>query len=114
MNTMLSLSDIITLFLTFCGGISIIGAATAYIGKAIGWIKKPEMTQNAKLEDHEKRITKLEEKTDNDFEDIKDLQKEVKMVLKAVVAMMKHELDGNNTDDLKKAQKAIEDYLVEK
>ena len=113
-QTLFSIHDIIALFLAFCGGISIIGAATVYIGKAIGWIRKPELQQNATLDDHEKRIKRLEEKTDNDFDEIKKLQREVKMVLKATLAIMKHEIDGNNTQELQKTRDDIEEYLLDK
>lgn len=111
---MITIHSMIQLFLAFCGGISILGAAAVYIAKAVGWIRKPEMTQNKILEDHEDRITRLEEKTDNDYDDIKKLQKEVKMVLKATLAIMKHEIDGNNTTDLQKTRDDIEEYLLDK
>ena len=111
---MIPIEEVIKLFLAFCGGISCLGAAAVYIAKAIGWIRKPEVTQNKMLEDHEKRITKLEEKTDNDYDDIKKLQKEVKMVLKATLEIMKHELDDNNTIGLQKTRDDIENYLLEK
>ena len=111
---MIPVSDLISLFLAFCGGISIIGAAAAYVAKAVGWLKRPEEKQNEILQDHEKRIARLEEKTDNYYSDIRKLQQEMKMMLRAVVAIMKHEIDGNNTADLKKEQEAIDDYLFEK
>lgn len=111
---MIEIQDVISLFLTFCGGIGIIGAATVYIAKAVGWIRKPEIKQDAILQDHEKRITELEEKTDNDYTEIQKLQNEMKMMLKAVVAIMKHEIDGNHKEDLLAAQKDIEKYLLEK
>ena len=111
---MIQIQDVISLFLTFCGGITIIGGAAVYLAKAVGWLKKPETKQNEVLDDHEKRIARLEEKTDNDYSDIRKLQQEMKMMLRAVVAIMKHEIDGNNTADLKKEQEAIDDYLFEK
>ena len=111
---MIEIQDVISLFLTFCGGIGIIGAATVYIAKAVGWIRKPEIKQDAILQDHEKRITELEEKTDNDYTEIQKLQKEMKMMLKAVVAIMKHEIDGNHKEDLLNVQHDIEKYLLEK
>ena len=95
MMDMIQIQDVISLFLTFCGGVSIIGAAAVYIAKAIGWIKKPEIKQNEILKDHEDRIARLEDKVGNDYTEIKRLQKEMKMVLRAVVAIMKHELDDN-------------------
>ena len=111
---MIEIQDVISLFLTFCGGIGIIGAATVYIAKAVGWIRRPEIKQDNILQDHEKRITELEGKTETDYTEIKKLQAEMKMMLKAVVAIMKHEIDGNHQADLLAAQKDIEKYLVEK
>lgn len=111
---MISIQNLISLFLSFCGGVGILGAAAVYIAKAVGWIRRPEKRQDDILTDHEKRIKKLEEKTDNDYDDIQDLQKEVKMLLKAIVAIMKHELDGNHQKDLQEAQSDIEKYLLEK
>jgi len=111
---MIQIQDVISLFLTFCGGVSIIGAAAVYIAKAVGWIRKPEVKQNEILQDHEKRICELEAKADNDYEDIKTLQTEVKMMLKATLALMKHAIDGNHTSDLQRTKDDIEDYLVGK
>ena len=111
---MITIQAIIQLFLAFCGGVSVLGAAAVYIAKAVGWIRKPEIKQNAVLDDHEKRIKRLEEKTDNDYENINKLQTEMKMMLKATLALMKHAIDGNHTDDLLKVKDDIEDYLLEK
>lgn len=111
---LVSVHDIATLFLAFCGGVSALGVAITYIAKAVGWIRRPEIKQNDTLNDHEKRISKLEEKVDNDYNDIKVLQNEVKMMLEAVVAIMKHEIDGNHTEDLLNTQNKIEKYLINK
>ena len=110
---MVSITAIIQLFLAFCAGISCMGAALAYIAKAIGWIRKPEADQNRMLEDHEKRIKDLETKVDKDYTDISKLQKEMELVLRAVVAIMKHDLDGNNTEDMNAVQHDIDKYLIE-
>lgn len=108
---MIEIQDVISLFLTFCGGIGIIGAATVYIAKAVGWIRRPEHKQDAILQDHEKRISELEEKTENDYSDIKKLQEEMAMMLRAVMALVSHSLDGNNKDELKDSKKEINGYL---
>lgn len=108
---MITIQAIIQLFLAFCGGVSVLGAAAVYIAKAVGWIRKPEMAQNKILEDHEKRIAELERKTDNDYLDIRKLQEEMAMMLRAVMALVTHSLDGNNTDELKDSKKEIDNYL---
>ena len=111
---MISITAMIQLFLAFCAGISCMGAALAYIAKAIGWIRKPEVTQNETLKDHEKRIKELEANVKKDFTEIEGLQDEMELVLRGVVAIMKHELDGNNTKDMSEVQHDISDYLIRK
>ena len=112
--SMIPVEDIIRLFLAFCGGISILGAAAVYVAKAIGWIRRPEVKQNDILKDHEKRIASLESKVDSDYDNIKTLEKEIKMVLKATLAIIKHEVDGNETKQLQETRDYIENYLVDK
>lgn len=111
---MIPVADAVTLILACCGGISCIGAAAVYIGKAVGWIRQPEHRQDEILKNHETRITTLEAKTDKDYVSITELQKEMSMILRAVVAIMKHEINGNDTEALKQTQKEIEDYLISK
>ena len=111
---MISVTQCIQLMLAFCAGISCLGAALAYIARAIGWIRKPEQTQNDMLKDHEKRIKNLEDNTQKDYSEIERLQDEMKLVLRAVVAIMRHELDGNNTKDMAEVQHDISEYLIKK
>lgn len=111
---MISVTAVIQLLLAFCAGISCLGAALAYIAKAIGWIRKPEQTQNEMLKDHEARIKNLETLAKKDYSEIERLQEEMKLVLRAVVAIMKHELDGNNTKDMAEVQHDISEYLIKK
>ena len=111
---MITISAMIQIFLAFCAGVSCLGAAAAYVAKAVGWLRKPEQNQNKKLEDHEERIVSLEKKVNGDYSEIQKLQKEMKLVLRGVVAIMKHDIDGNNTAEIIKIQGDIDDYLLEK
>ena len=74
-----------------------------------------------RLDDHERRISKLEEcceevtgklNADWDFQqDEKDFNL---IMLEAVSQLMKHALDGNDTDGLRKVDEKIDKYLREK
>ncbi len=80
--------------------------------------KKPTVDR---IEDHEQRISHLEEccnevtgKLANDWK-FQEEEKEFNiMVLEAVGQLMKHALDGNDTDGLKAADEKIDRYLREK
>lgn len=112
--TMLSIHDVISLFLAICGGIGVLGSALVYICKAIGWIRKPEEKQNEILGDHEKRIADLERKIDKDYHHLKEVDETVKLILEAQGALLDHALDGNHTSSVTKSRQDIDKYLRSK
>jgi hypothetical protein len=111
---MYSLQDIISIFLTACGGIGIIGTALVWIARMVGFFKKPEEAQNSMLEDHENRIKELERKANRDFEQISSVQEEMKVLLMGTHALLRHAIDGNDTDSLKQAENDIIKFLSNK
>lgn len=38
----------------------------------------------------------------------------IKVILRGLLAMMKHEIDGNNTDALKKASDELQEYMLKR
>ena len=87
--------------------------------------KKPTVDriseQDERIDDHEQRITHLEEccsevrgKLENDWQ-FQEEEKEFNIImLEAVGQLMKHALDGDDTDGLKAADEKIDKYLREK
>ena len=114
MQTMYSLQDIISIFLTACGGIGIIGTALVWIARAVGFLKRPEIEQDTKIEDHENRIKELERKANRDSEQINSVQEEMKVLLMGTHALLRHAIDGNDTDSLKQAENDIIKFLSNK
>lgn len=114
MQTMYSLQDIISIFLAACGGIGIIGAAVVWIARAVGFLKRPEIEQDAKLEDHEARIRELENKTNRDYEQIKTITEEMRIIMLGTHALLRHAIDGNDMDSLKQAESDIIKFLSNK
>lgn len=103
-----------SLFMAVCVGLAAIGAAGTYVLKVIGVIRAPEKKQNATIADHEKRIKRLEEKAEADFTSIQDIQSEIKIMLAATLATVKHQLNGNDTKSLESARDKLEEYLINK
>ena len=85
----------------------IIGTALVWIARMVGFFKKPEEAQNSMLEDHENRIKELERKANRDFEQISSVQEEMKVLLMGTHALLRHAIDGNDTDSLKQAENDI-------
>ena len=73
------------------------------LGNVVKVIKewgKPRMDINETIKDHEDRVGSLEEGN--------------KIICKALLAIMSHEINGNSIDKLQKAYDAMSDYLVDK
>ena len=108
--------------------VAVIATALAFVVlvwnavKAIhDWRQLAKKPSEDRLADHEQRITHLEEccsevrgKLENDWQ-FQEEEKEFNIImLEAVGQLMKHALDGNDTDGLKAADEKIDKYLREK
>ena len=114
-------AQLIALVLAVCGAIVTISAAIGVITKALEKARAPEKEQNERLDAHEKRlnaldeiIVKFREYFDNDDRRFKEIEKSNKVTQSALLALLKHSLNGNDTESLKEARKNLEEYLIEK
>jgi hypothetical protein len=114
-------AQLIALVLAVCGAIVTISAAIGVIAKALDKAKAPEKEQNERLDAHEKRlnaldeiIVKFREYFDNDDRRFKEIEKSNKITQSALLALLKHSINGNDTESLKEARKNLEEYLIEK
>ena len=114
-------SQLIAVILSVCAAIVTISAAIGVITKALDKAKAPEKEQNERLDAHEKRlnaldeiIVKFREYFDNDDRRFKEIEKSNKVTQSALLALLKHSINGNDTESLKEARKNLEEYLIEK
>lgn len=114
-------SQLIAVILSVCAAIVTISAAIGVIAKALDKAKAPEKEQNERLDAHEKRlnaldeiIVKFREYFDNDDRRFKEIEKSNKVTQSALLALLKHSINGNDTESLKEARKNLEEYLIEK
>lgn len=96
--------------LVICGGISTIGGAAAVIVKVF----KPIFSHSKRLEEVERH-----DKTDllrfSDIDKKFHLQElESQAVIKALYAIMEHEISGNSIEKLKTAKSELVKYIIEK
>ena len=114
-------AQLIALILSVCAAIVTISAAIGVIAKMLDKAKAPEKEQNERLDAHEKRlnahdeiIEKFKEYFDNDDRRFKAIEKSNKITQSALLALLKHSLNGNDTETLKEAERSLEEYLIEK
>lgn len=113
--------QLIAVILAICGAIVTISAALGVITKALEKAREPEKEQNTRLDKIDKRldeidktIAKFREFFTNDDNRFKAIEKSNKITQTALLALLKHSLNGNDIESLKTAEKSLEDYLIEK
>lgn len=114
-------AQLIAVIIAICGAIVTISAAIGVITKALEKIKEPETAQNKRLElieikldAHDKVLEKYQEFFTNDDNRFKSIERSNKVTQNALLALLKHALNGNDIDALKDAEKSLEAYLIEK
>ena len=95
-----------------CTAVITMGGAGAIIIGIIKWAHKPTDTRDETMKRHDelfdndnKRLIELEEWK-------KESDEAQKVILKSLLAMMSHEIDGNHLDDLKKSRDDLQEYLI--
>lgn len=76
-------------------------------------LKSPEKTQNERITALEKRVDDITEHFSNDDDRLAMLEDGNVVTQRAILAIMGHELNGNDVDNLRQAKKDLEKYLTE-
>lgn len=113
--------ELLSVILGICAAIVSVSAAIGVISKMLEKAKAPEAEQNARLEAIEKRLEEIDktlarhgEYFTNDDNRFKAIEKSNKVTQTALLALLKHSLNGSDTDALKEAEKSLEEYLIDK
>ena len=109
-------------FISAIGGtILTIGAVITLIINFVKKLRAPEDKQNEKLKNHEDRIKSLEDQNKiftqyfiNDDKRFKAIERSNKITQSAILALLKHSINGQDIESLKKAEKSLEEFLIEK
>lgn len=98
----------------FAAALITISSAIAVVINLISKLREPDKLRDEKIKLLENRISELE-KADSDKDDKFDgIEEGNKIIQTALLALLKHSLNGNDTDALKKAEEALEKYLINK
>lgn len=96
----MSISEFVQVFLSFCGGVSIVGGAVAVIFK---WIT-PAFRLN-------KRVETLEEHDKRDYESLQRIAGRDSLILEVLSTMLDSQISGNNVEELKKRNRSLQIIL---
>lgn len=108
-------------FIAFAGAIITISTAVGVIINLITKLKEPEKKQDERIKALEDRadkfdgiIEKFQGYFNNDDKRLRAIDEGNKITQTALLALLKHALNGNDTKALKDAEKDLENYLINK
>ena len=105
-----SVSDIVWI----CGAICTMSAALAVICGVFKKAKEPENIQNGRLDQLEAQVKKFGEYLDRDNRRLNAVDEGNRITQRALLALMSHAINGNDVDELVRAKKSLENYLIDK
>ena len=107
--------------IAYATAIITISTAIGIIINLISKIREPEKKQDERISNLEARMDKMDliiEKFSgfftNDDRRFKEIEEGNKITQTALLALLKHSINGNDTKALKEAEKSLEEYLINK
>lgn len=74
----------------------------------------PNRSQNKRLDDLEAWKEQVDRRLTTGDDHFREIDNGNRITQKAILALMKHAINGNDVDELRKAERSLEEYLVEK
>ncbi|MBR1855342.1 MAG: hypothetical protein IJ794_19745 [Lachnospiraceae bacterium] len=107
-------TEIYTAILAVCGAIITVSSAVTIIIKAVRAAKAPEDAQNDRLTKLEARMARYDELFANDNKRLNTIEEGNRVTQKAILALLKHGIDGNQVAAMQKAEEELQGFLIDK
>ena len=91
------------------GGLGVITA----LGAGLKYLLTPVINYNQKQKENESHFKSIDEKLDNDNKRLNRLENDNKQILLTLLALLQHDIDGNDIETLKKRKKELSEYMVQ-
>ena len=100
--------------LTVCGGVAAIGGVVSLVIRFWKWAHKTSDENSEQLTEFETYLASDKRRIEHLEEQQEKADEQNKLMLKAIVALMSHELDGNHTQQIQDVRDEIQEYLITK
>lgn len=123
MNTVIAFTpaDVVSMVMMICGAITAVAAAAGVVAKVLERMKKPNQTQNDRLDMHEKHLSAIDAKFADydryfaaDKKRLDSSEESNRVTQKALLALLTHAINGNNITELRDAENELREYLVKR
>lgn len=121
----ISPNDLWQVIVAISGGIITLAGAGGVIASLIHKVKAPNKKQDERLTALEENVKKIEQRLElgnKRFESDADkmfslehaMKDSIKVIIESLQALTAHAIDGNNIDQLKRIERSLNDYLIDK
>lgn len=105
---------IIKAVLAICGGVTVILTAAGHVYKVVQAAKAPAKKVEERLAKLEDTVKEHKGYFANDKERLEAIEEGTKVTQKALLALLSHGIDGNDTEAMKRARDELNDYLIKR
>lgn len=112
-------SEIVGMLLGLCAALGTLSVGITSVTKFLKWKNRPNEDQNKRLDEHDERFKKIDLKFEdydrflaNDKNRIDAIEESGKYTQKALLALLGHAIDGNNTTQMVDARDSLQNYLI--
>ena len=103
-----------SVFLAIAVSVTTIGGAIGVIEHFAAKAKKPHQDLEDEVEKQGKHLEKHDQLLDNDNRRLKDVEATNRLIVRGIMTLLSHEIDGNHTKQLEQARDEMYDYLSTK
>lgn len=116
-----TINDLIKTILAICAGIMTISGGISVLASCANKAKTPEHKQNERISILEKRVdshdttlSKYDRFLKNDDERLRQIEESNRITQRGMLALLKHSINGEDVESLRRAEKDLEEYLITK
>ena len=103
-----------SILIGFATGLGSLATATAIFGKAWAKFRQPDKRQDSRIKALEVQMETFREYLGKDKTRLDELDNGNRVTQQALLALLGHAINGNNTDQLRAAKENLQNYLINK
>lgn len=111
---MMTTQDIVNVIIATCAALVTISSAIAVVMRFVAKIRQPEKDQNERLNKVEDDIKKIQHCLSIDKARLDNIEYGNTITQEALLALLDHALNKDDTETVKQAKKKLEKYLIDK
>jgi hypothetical protein len=109
---MITPETIWTAVLATASAVVLLSNAIEKIVKAVKTARAPNVKQDERIAAVEGRLDTVERRLSNDDNRLRDIEKGDRATQRALLALLDHGLDGNNTEQMRQAKEELQNHLI--